>query len=259
MKPLKTPLDPGFYTADEFRTMRAESGVVAIDCLLEGGMESSLVHLFYGDKVLHEDLLRFAVKAQTSKKTGGLESPTIIIDSANMIKIEKLTDLSFELGLQPEDVMDNIYISRAFNSSQTYDLIMHQMENFLDRIPARVLMVTGLPNLYLEEGLKGEGLQQISHMSSKIAAVTLQRGLFTLMSVPASARSPNIPEGGRTLSTTAQVHIQVTESPSRITYTLAKHPQFPVRRSDKAKSKPSGTTLPLSHFLRGDEREKATE
>lgn len=255
MRTSKTPLRPGFHTADEFRTMRVESGVVAIDSLLEGGIESGLVHLFYGEKVLYEDFLRFAVKAQTSKRKGGLESPTILIDSANIIKIERLTDLSFELHLKPEDVMDDIYISRAFNSSQTYDLIMNQMEKFLDTVPARVLMVTGLPNLYLEEGLKGEGLQQISHMASKIAAVTLQRGLFTLVSVPVSSKSPNLPEGGRTLSTTAQVHIQVTESPSRTTYTLAKHPQFPVRRTNRAKSEPSGTTLPLSHFLRGDERE----
>jgi hypothetical protein len=255
MRPTRTPLRPGFHTADEFRTVRAESGVSAIDSLLEGGIESGLVHLFYGDNVLHQDFLQFAVKAQTSRGEGGLESPSIIIDSANMIKIERLTELSFELGLEPEDVMDNIYITRAFNSSQTYDLTMNQMENFLNTVPARVLMITGLPNLYLEEGLKGEGLQQISHMSSKIAAVTLQRGLFTLVSVPASAKSPNHPEGGRTLATSAQVHIQVTESPSRTTYTLAKHPQFPVRRSNRAKSNPSGTTLPLSYFLKGNERE----
>ncbi len=254
MKPSETPLRPGFHTADTFRIVRAESGVSAIDSLLEGGIESGLVHLFYGARVLHEDFLRFAVKAQTSKRKGGLESPTIIIDSANMIKIERLTELSFELGFEPENVMDNIYITRAFISSQTYDLTMNQMENFLNTVPARVLMVTGLPNLYIEEGLKGEGLQQISHMSSKIAAVTLQRGLFTLVSVPASAKSPNFPEGGRTLTTSAQVHIQVTESPSRTTYTLAKHPQFPVRSTNRAKSNPSGTTLPLSYFLKREER-----
>ncbi|MHA2025480.1 MAG: hypothetical protein ACW98U_06220 [Candidatus Thorarchaeota archaeon] len=239
--------------------MRAESGVVAIDTLLEGGVESGLVHLFYGHKSLHYDFLHFAVKAQTFHVKGGLESPTIIIDSANMIKIEKLTELAYRFNLEPEDVMDNIYISRAFNSSQTYDLIMNQMENFLDKIPARVLMVTGLPNLYLEEGLKSEGLQEISHMASKIAAVTLQRGLFTLVSVPASSRSPNYPEGGRTISSAAQVHIQVTDSPSRTTFTLSKHPQFPVRRTNRAKSEPSGTTLPLSHFLQGNEREHAKE
>jgi hypothetical protein len=252
MKPSKTPLRPGFHTADEFRTMRAESGVVALDTLLEGGIESGLVHLFYGDKSFHEDFLRFAVKALTWKVKGGLESPTIIIDSANMIKTEKLTELSYEFALEPEDVMDNIYISRAFNSSQTYDLIMNQMENFLEKVPARVLMVTGLPNLYLEEGFKSEGLQEISHMASRIAAVTLQRGLFTLVSAPASAKSPNFPEGGRTLSTTAQVHIQVTDSPSRTTYTLAKHPQFPVKRTNRAKTESSGSTLPLSYFLRGE-------
>ena len=239
--------------------MRAESGVTAIDTLLEGGIESGLVHLFYGDKGLHNDFLHFAVKAQTFSVKGGLESPTIIIDSANMIKIERLTELAYKFNLEPEDVLDNIYISRAFNSSQTYDLIMNQMENFLDRIPAKVLMVTGLSNLYLDEGLKSEGVQEISHMASRIAAVTLQRGLFTLVSVPASMKSPNYPEGGRTLSTSAQVHVRVTDAPSRTTYTLAKHPQFPVKRTNRAKSEPSGTTLPLSHFLRGDEREQAKE
>ncbi|MFW9869799.1 MAG: hypothetical protein ACFFFO_13855 [Candidatus Thorarchaeota archaeon] len=255
MKTPATPLGHGFHTADEFRSLRAESGVKAIDSLLEGGIESGLVHLFYGDKVLHDDFHRFAVKAQMSKKKGGLESPTIIIDSANMIKIQKLTKLSFEIGLEPEVVMDNIYISRAFNSSQTYDLIMNQMESFLDKVPARVLMVTGLPNLYLEEGFKGEGIQEISHMASKIAAVTLRRSLFTLVSAPASARRPNHPEGGRTLATTGQVHIHVNQSSSRITYTLAKHPQFPVRRTNRMKPEPSSTTLPLSYFLRGEDRE----
>jgi hypothetical protein len=232
--------------------MRAESGVMAIDTLLEGGIESGLVHLFYGHKSLYNDFLHFAVKAQTFKVKGGLESPTIIIDSANMIKVEKLTELAYKFNLEPEEVLDNIYISRVFNSSQTYDLVMNQMENFLDKIPARVLMVTGLPNLYLEEGLKSEGLQEISHMASKITAVTLQRSLFTLVSAPASSKSPNFPEGGRTLSSAAQVHIQVTDSPSRTTYTLAKHPQFHVKRTHKAKTDPSRESLPLSYFLRGE-------
>jgi hypothetical protein len=149
--------------------------------------------------------------------------------------------------------MDKIYISRAFNASQTYDLIMNQLEGFLDMIPAKVLMVTGLPQLYLEEGLKGEGMQEISHMASKISTLTLRRGIFTLVSAPVSTRSQSLPEGGRTLTGSAQVHIKVSESKSRRTYTLAKHPQYPVRRANKTKTVSSGTTLPLSYFLRSDE------
>ncbi|MHA2396047.1 MAG: hypothetical protein ACXAC0_05035, partial [Candidatus Thorarchaeota archaeon] len=175
------------------------------------------------------------------------------IDSANIIKLEKFTHLAYEYELEPEVVMDKIYISRAFNSSQTYDLIMNQLDGFLDMIPARVLMVTGLPQLYLEEGLKGEGMQEIAHMASKISALTLRRGIFTLLSAPVSTRSTNLPEGGRTLTGSTQVHIKVSESKARRTYTLAKHPQYPVRRTNKTKTVSSGTTLPLSYFLKGDE------
>ena len=175
MRSTKAPLRPGFRTADEFMSVKVESGIVALDTLLGGGIEAGLVHLFYGERSLHDDFHRISVKVQTSRDKGGLESPTIIIDSANIIKLERFTHLAYEYGLEPEVVMDNIWITRAFNSSQTYDLIMNQLEGFLDKVPARVLMVTGLPQLYLEEGLKGEGMQEIAHMASKISTLTLRR------------------------------------------------------------------------------------
>ena len=254
MRLTDTPLRPGFHTADEFMSIKVESGIAVLDSLLGGGLESGLVHLFYGDRSLHDDFHRIAVKVQTSREKGGLESPTIIIDSGNIIKLEKFTQLAYEYDLEPEIVMDRIYISRAFNSLQTYDLIMNQLQGFLDTIPARVLMATGLPQLYLEEGLRGEGMQEISHMASKIAALTIRRGIFTLVSAPVSRRSPNVPEGGRTLAGAAQVHIKVSESKSRRIYTLAKHPQFAVKRTSTTKMVSSGTTLPLSYFLRRSEK-----
>jgi len=253
MKTPEIPLRSGFHTADECRSIRVESGIIALDSLLGGGLEAGLVHLFYGERSLHDDFHRIAVKIQTPREQGGLESPTIIIDSANIIKLERFTQLAYEYGLEPETVMESIYISRAFNASQTYDLIMNQLEGFLDMIPAKVLMVTGLLQLYLDEGLKGEGMQEISHMASKLSTLTLRRDIFTLVSAPVSMRSPSFPEGGRTLTASAQIHIKVSESKSQRTYTLAKHPQFPVRRTNKTKFVSSGTTLPLSYFLRNDE------
>ena len=250
----ETPLKPGFHTADKFMSVKFESGIVALDSLLGGGFESGLVHLFYGERSLYDDFHRIAVRVQTSRERGGLESPTIIIDSANIIKLERFTHLAYEYDLEPESVMDSIYISRAFNSSQMYDLVMNQLDEFLDMIPARVLMVTGLPQLYLEEGFKGGAMQEISNMASKISTLTLRRGVFTLVSAPVSMRSPNVPEGGRTLLGTAQVHIKVSETKSRCIYTLAKHPQYPVRRTNKIKTISSGSTPSLSYFLRKEEK-----
>ena len=247
---------PGFHTADQMTRTRFRTGITAIDSLLGEGLEGGLMHLFYGDRILHNDLLKIAVQAQLPKVRNGIDSPSIIIDSANMIKIEKLTDYSFELGLEPEDVMDQIYISRAFNSSQTYDLIMNQLESFFERIPARLLFVTGLPNLFINEGITGEGQQQITHMITKLMTFTLSRGIFTIISAPSSERQRTFPAGGKALASCAQIHVHVEESKSYYKYTLAKHPQYPIRRTSRSKPVTFGTTLPLSMFLDSDDEEE---
>lgn len=258
MKTSNRDMIPGFHTADEMIRTRFATGITSIDELIGGGIEGGLMHLFYGDRSLHNDILKIAVQAQLPTKQKGINSPSIIIDSANMIKIEKLTDYSFERGLEPEDVMDNIYISRAFNSSQTYDLIMNQLESFFERVPARLLLVTGLPNLYITEGMTSEGQQQVTHLATKLMTFTLQRGIFTIVTAPSSDRKREFPAGGKALASCAQIHVHVEESKSYFKYTLAKHPQYPVRRTSRSKPVTFGTTLPLSHFLDfdGDEDEE---
>ncbi len=251
---MKETIRPGFFTADQLRRVKISSGINALDNLLEGGIEAGLTHLIYGDRWLHKDFLRFAVTSQMKEEDGGIGAPVIIIDSANMIKIEQITEISYDLELEPEEVMDRIYITRAFNSSQTYDIIMNQLESFFTRIPARTLLVAGLPNLYIEEGLSGEKLQQISHLSSKIMKFTLQRELFTMVSAPCSPKSKNSPSGGRSLASNSQVHIRVEESKSYVRYVLAKHPQYPVRNVARNLHTMTGGTLPLSYFLGGEEQ-----
>jgi RecA/RadA recombinase len=243
----------GFITADKLVRARVEMGIRHIDVMLGGGLEAGIMHLFYGDRCLHEDLLRFAVKAQMASEKGGLASPVIIIDSANVIKIDRLANYALEMEEEPEKVLDRIYISRAFNSSQTYDLIMHQIDDFFSRIPARTLLVTGLPELYLQEGIDGQGLQEIGHMASKLKNLTIRRELITLVSTPSAEGRLTTPAGGNALASAAQVHIMVEEHKSYVMYTLAKHPQYPVRRVKKTKEVSPGGNMSLGYFLKGGE------
>jgi len=246
----------GFSTADQVRRSVIPTGIVALDKLLGGGLETGLMYLFYGDRCLNDDLLRIAVQMQLPAERKGVNSPTIIIDSANMIKIDKLTDYSFEFELEPEEVMERIYISRAFNSSQTYALVMEQLPSFFERVSARLLIIAGLPDLYISERMMtGEGLQQLTHMATKLMTLTLNREIVTLVSAPSSQKNRDLPAGGTALSSYAQVHIHVSESKSYIKYTLAKHPQYPIRRTSRVKPSDFGTTLPLSHFLDGSDGE----
>ncbi|NWF94738.1 MAG: hypothetical protein HXY34_01215 [Candidatus Thorarchaeota archaeon] len=252
MSPLDQLSKYGFVTADKVSPPTLLStGTKALDNLLGGGLEVGLTHLFYGSRSLHNDLLRLAVHAQLPKSKGGLATPTVIIDSANAFKIERITDYAFEFGLEPEDVMDRIYVSRAFNASQTYSLVMEQLEGFFHRVAARLLIVAGLPDLYISESVTADGNQQISHMASRLKTFTMNREIVTVVTAPASQKNPDHPMGGRTLASAAQVHIKVEESKSYFRYTLTKHPLYTVRQVLRTKQSDFGTTLPLSHFIDG--------
>jgi hypothetical protein len=94
-------------------------------------------------------------------------------------------------------------------------------------------------------------------MATKVKNFALQRNIAALVTTQPSPRNHRFPGGGKALSSSSQIHVHVDESKSYTHYTLAKHPQFPVRRTSCAKKVEFGTTLPLSFFLsrEGEEEE----
>ena len=246
---LQTP----FQTADKIQRVMCKTGTPTLDSLLDGGFETGLVYLFYGSDRLHGDLLRAAVHAQLPLTSGGFSTPSIMIDSSNMMDMVKLRDFSFQLGLEPESVMDMIYISRAFNSTQTYDLVTNHLDDFFTRIPAKLLILPGLVDLFINEGLDGERTQQMTHMAARINAFTLRHNLVTLISTRLSNRQSKYPPVGKTLASSAQVHIHVDETPMRAVYSLTKHPSLPERtESSMRRGSAFGVTLPLDYFFTED-------
>jgi hypothetical protein len=73
------------------------SGIASLGNLLAGDFEGGITRLSHGDSQINEDRLRIAIQAQLLLTNSSLENPTIIIDSNNMIQIDKLTDFSFEV------------------------------------------------------------------------------------------------------------------------------------------------------------------
>ncbi len=241
----------GFQTADIFERHTLKTGNHALDEVLDGGLELGLMYLFYGDRAFERDLFRMAVHTQLPVEQGGLSSPSIIIDSSNILKIDQLTDICYDFDLEPETVMDNIFITRAFNSSQTYALIVEQLEEFFERVPAKLLIVPGLADIYMREGITGEGLQQLAFMANRLMAFSLKHNIATVVTSMPSERNVRIPGGGRALNTCAQVHVHVEKQRSRTVYRVVKHPAHGYRQRSVQDRARGGYTLPLSYFIEG--------
>jgi hypothetical protein len=164
--------------------------------------------------------MRAAVWAQVPEKRGGFGSPVIIIASSNMLDTLKLADYASEYNLNIEDVMNNIFISRAFSSSQTYDLIINHLDEFLERVPARLLIVPGLPDLFVRGGLDAHRTQQVTHAAARLMTKALEHELITLVSTNILPTPRNFPPAGRALASTAQVYIFIEQTPMRTLYTV---------------------------------------
>ncbi|MFW9887343.1 MAG: hypothetical protein ACFFER_04135, partial [Candidatus Thorarchaeota archaeon] len=209
-----------FRTTDKLteRTL-STTGDETLDTLLGGGLELGMCHLFYGDRILHNDLLRMAVAAQSPRSRKGLGSPSIFIDSSNMMRIDRLAEFVLQLDLFPEVVNDHIFISRAFNASQTHDLVVEQLEGFFETVPAQVLFVPGLADIYIKEGLTAEGMQQITLMAHLLMTFSLRMNIATVISTGSSPRNSRNAAGGRALASCCQVHVHVEQTPMRVVYT----------------------------------------
>ncbi|MHA1424316.1 MAG: hypothetical protein ACTSSD_19765 [Candidatus Thorarchaeota archaeon] len=242
-----------FQTADKMTKREIlQTGIKPLNSLLGGGLEMGLTYLFYGSRSIRECLHRIAVHAQLPADEGGMDIPTILIDNENMTSIETLTHWSFEFGLDPEIVMDNIFVSRAFNSSQTYDLVMHQLDSFFERVPARLLLLPGLADIYYGEGtVDAEGKQHLTHMAHRLMTFTLKHDIVTIITGSSSQRYRYNPAAGHGLKHSAQIHVYVEETKDRLVYNLIKLPQYPLRKEqeDKPNRKMMAATLPLSFFL----------
>jgi DNA repair protein RadA len=120
----KESLDIRFRTGSEMldkrkSVRRITTGSSALDNLLGGGIESQAISEFYGafgsgkTQIVHQA----AVNVQLPQEEGGLELGAIFIDSENTFRPERIIQMSEGKGLEPEKILDNIQVARAYNSS----------------------------------------------------------------------------------------------------------------------------------------------
>ncbi len=123
-------LDIGYETADkilEKRTTVAKisTGSKSLDSLFGGGIETQAITEAYGPFGSGKSQLGFqlACAVQLAKEKGGLEGACLYIDTENTFRPERIVQISRSLNLEPEKILRNIYVARAFNSEHQILLI----------------------------------------------------------------------------------------------------------------------------------------
>ncbi len=195
----------------------------SLDEMLGGGFETqAIVELFgeYGTgktQIIHQ----MAVNVTRSFEDGGLEGETIMIDTENTFRPERILQMSRGLDLDGEEILRKTHVARAFNSHHQM-LLVDKAAELAKEHPIRLFVVDSLTAHfraeYVGRGALAERQQLINkHMHALLRFGDLNNALIAVTN-QVSAKpdtffgDPTKPIGGHVVGHTATFRIYLRKS-----------------------------------------------
>jgi DNA repair protein RadA len=126
----RSAIGVSFVRADELlklrqNVLRLTTGSKALDGILDGGLETQTITEFYGEygsgksQICHQ----LCVNVQLPPERGGLNGAALYVDTENTFRLERISQMSKHLGLDPAQVVKNIIYAEAYTSDHQMFLL----------------------------------------------------------------------------------------------------------------------------------------
>ncbi len=178
----KEAINIGFERGDEVYERRKQIGKIttgskSLDELLGGGIETQAITEFFGRFSSGKSQVGFqlSVNVQLPPESGGLGGSVVFIDTEGTFRPERIAQLAEAKGLDPVDVLKNIYVQRAENSDHQI-ILAEKAEKLIQEHNIKLLIVDSLTSHfradYVGRGALGERQQKLNkhiHHLQKLA------------------------------------------------------------------------------------------
>jgi hypothetical protein len=136
-----------------------------IDDLFLGFAEGDFAAFYGTSNVLPLSLL-LAVRAQLPFQLGGLESNVVFVDGGNSFRLYEVSRIAQTHQLDPRQVLERIFISRAFTAYQLTSIILDKLKETVDRFDSKLVIVSDMTELFLDKDIpRKEALEVFNHLS----------------------------------------------------------------------------------------------
>jgi DNA repair protein RadA len=140
----------GYETADKILEKRTTIAKIStnsknLDALLGGGIETQAITEAYGQFGSGKTQLGFqlAVNAQLPPEKGGLNGNVLWIDTENTFRPERIVQIAKAMGLDPDQVLKNIHIARAYNSEHQI-LLLEKANEMIEEKNIKLIIIDSL-------------------------------------------------------------------------------------------------------------------
>ncbi|KXA99130.1 DNA repair and recombination protein RadA, partial [candidate division MSBL1 archaeon SCGC-AAA261C02] len=183
---------------------------------------------------------QLSVNVQLPKDKGGLEGKTIYIDSENTFRPERINQIAKSLDLDPDQVLDDIYVARACTTDHQM-LLAEEAFEMAKEEDIRLLVIDGLMSLfrteYVGRGALAQRQQKLGKHLATIQKVAERCNLAAFVTNHVQSKpdvffgDPTRPIGGHVLghAATGRVYIRKSKKNTRQAQ-LIDHPNLPPKK-----------------------------
>ena len=198
----------------------------SVDELFPGFAPGDFAVLYGSPSVISLTSL-LCIRAQLPVQLGGLGSSVVFIDGGNTFRLYKIARLAQLHQLNPRQVLERIFISRAFTAHQLTSIILDKLEETIKNCDAKLVVISDIAGFFLDNDVPHEEAQRIySQIISYLSSFAKKHQIILIATyLPYSGNKRN-----SLLQEITCSKANTVLSFSKTTYTrevtLEKHPSF---------------------------------
>lgn len=126
--------------------------IANIDDLFPGFTIGDFAVLHGSPTVLPLSLL-LTVRAQLPFQLGGLETNVVFVDGGNTFRLYHVSRIAQLSQLDPRQVLERIFISRAFTAYQMTAIVLEKLKETVDKFDSKLVVISDIAGLYLDKDI----------------------------------------------------------------------------------------------------------
>jgi len=208
---------------------RVTTNCSELDDMVAGGLEPGSITEFYGEfssgksQICHQ----LAVTVQLPPERGGIEGKVLWIDTEATFRPERIHEMASGLDLDPDQALDNILTTRAYNAAHQM-LLLDNAEKMIREEQIQMLIIDSLMvhfrSEYIGRAKLAERQQKLAQHLSKLHRLTDIYSLVSVITNQVQSRpdilfgDPTAPIGGHILghSTTTRIYLRKSKADTRV-------------------------------------------
>jgi hypothetical protein len=187
--------------------------------------------VFHGSAAVLRLSILLCVRAQLPYQLGGLETNVVFIDGGNTFRLYDVSHVAQFHGLDPTEVLERIFISRAFTAYQMTSLVLDRLQNAVEKYNSKLVIISDIAGLYLDKDVpKREAKDIFNQLTVYLSKFAKENQVIVLTTyLPHHSSKRNVffkaVACGR-----ANIVVSITPSKHGQQFVLEKHPFYTLGR-----------------------------